>query len=72
MFILLWLHKSINCFDFVDKLQKYDIAAIPAAPFYVGGEGRNVIRLYFSLAPVNLIDEGIKRMAKLHKELTVS
>jgi len=72
MFVLLWLHENIDCFKFVDLLlEKYDVAVIPAAPFFIGDEGKNVIRLNFSLAPVNLIDEGVRRIAKLHKELSV-
>ena len=71
-FVLLWLHENIDCFKFVDLLlEKYDVAVIPAAPFFIGDEDKGVIRLNFSLAPVNFIDEGVRRIAKLHRELSV-
>lgn len=71
MFILLWLHEGINCFKFADiLLEKYDVAVIPAAPFYTSSGGDNVIRLNFSMAPQDMIDEGVRRIAILHRELT--
>lgn len=71
MFILLWLPEPIESFTFADVLlEKYDVAVIPATPFFIGEEGKNVIRLNFSMAKPELIEEGIKRVAKLVKELT--
>ena len=70
MFILLWLPEKIESYAFADALlEKYDVAVIPAARFFLGEEGRNVIRLNFSMAKPNLIDEGVKRIAELVGEL---
>jgi len=70
MFILLWLPEKIESYAFTDALlEKYDVAVIPAARFFLGEEGRNVIRLNFSMAKPNLIDEGVKRIAELVGEL---
>ena len=70
MFILLWLPEELNAIEFADKLlEKYDVAVIPATPFYTNGSGKNVIRMNFSMAKPELIDDGVNRIAKLVKEL---
>ena len=71
MFILLWLPEHIESYAFADALlEKYDVAVIPATPFFLGEIGKNVIRLNFSMAKPNLIDEGVKRIAKLVEEMS--
>ena len=71
MFILLWLPENLDSYTFADTLlDKYDVAVIPAAPFFVDGSGRNVIRLNFSMAKPELIEEGVRRIASLIEELT--
>ena len=71
MFILLWLPEKLDSFKFADMLlDKYDVAVIPAAPFFVDGSGRNVIRLNFSMAKPELIEEGVRRIASLVEELS--
>ena len=70
MFILLWLPEKIDAWDFADKLlDKYNVAVIPATPFYTDGSGKNVIRMNFSMANPELIEEGVARIAKLVKEM---
>jgi len=71
MFILLWLPGNIDSRVFADQLlEKYNVAVIPAAAFYTDDSGRNVIRLNFSMSEKDLIDEGVKRIGMLLKELT--
>ena len=66
MFIFLWLHEGIDGWKFADELlDKYAVAAIPGAPFYTDGSGRNTLRLNFSMAPRELIEEGVKRISDL-------
>ncbi|WFO74585.1 PLP-dependent aminotransferase family protein [Desulfurococcaceae archaeon MEX13E-LK6-19] len=71
MFILLWLPEKLDAWEFADKLlDKYNVAVIPATPFFTDGSGKNVIRMNFSMANPELIEEGVSRIAKLVKELT--
>ncbi len=66
MFILLWLPEKIDAWTFADRLlEEYDVAVIPATPFYTDGSGWNVIRLNFSMANPELIEEGVKRISDL-------
>ncbi|MEM1705194.1 MAG: PLP-dependent aminotransferase family protein [Thermosphaera sp.] len=71
MFILIWLPRGLEAPQFTDMLlEKYDVAAIPATPFYTDDSGRNVVRLNFSMAKTELIDEGVRRIGELLRELT--
>ncbi|MEM1628173.1 MAG: PLP-dependent aminotransferase family protein [Desulfurococcaceae archaeon] len=70
MFILLWLPMGMDAHSFSEiLLEKYNVAVIPATPFYTDGSGKNVIRLNFSQAKKTLIEEGIKRISILLKEM---
>jgi Transcriptional regulators containing a DNA-binding HTH domain and an aminotransferase domain (MocR family) and their eukaryotic orthologs len=71
MFVLIWLPRNMEAAQFTEiLLEKYDVAAIPATPFYTDELGRSVVRLNFSMAKTDLIDEGIRRIGELLKELT--
>lgn len=71
MFVLLWLPSNINGVAFAEQLlEKYNVAVVPAASFYTDGSGRNVIRLNFSMAEKELIEEGVRRIGMLLKETT--
>ena len=69
MFILLWLPDYVDAWSFAEEvLEKHSVAVIPATPFFTDGSGRSVIRLNFSMAPEDMIEEGIKRIALHLKE----
>jgi len=71
MFILLWLPEAVDGESFANQLlDKYNVAVIPARAFFTDGSGRNVIRLNFSMSEKDMIEEGIKRMAALLREIT--
>jgi len=71
MFILLWLPDHIDAWSFAEEvLEKHSVAVIPATPFFTDGSGKSVIRLNFSMAPEDMIEEGIKRTALHLKEKT--
>ncbi|ADV64695.1 PLP-dependent aminotransferase family protein [Desulfurococcus mucosus] len=73
MFILLWLPGMLDGRVFADQLlEKHNVAVIPAAAFYTDDSGRNVVRLNFSMSEKDLIEEGVKRMSMLLKEMTGS
>lgn len=71
MFVLQWLPEGLDAWKFADALlEKFNVAAIPATPFYLDETGRNVLRLNFSMAERELIAEGIKRISELFHELS--
>ena len=46
-----------------------DVAFVPGSAFYVDEGGGNTLRLNFSNADGDKIEEGIERLAKVTKEL---
>lgn len=71
MFVLQWLPEGFDAWKFADLLlERFNVAVIPAAPFYLDESGRNVLRLNFSMAEKELIAEGIRRIAELIRELS--
>lgn len=71
MFIFLWLQEHIDAWSLAEEaLDRLSIATIPGAPFYSNGEGRNTLRLNFSMAPRELIETGIELLSGLIKEKT--
>lgn len=66
MFIFLWLPEQVDGWRLAERaLEEYSVATIPGAPFHTNGDGRNTLRLNFSMAPQDLIEEGVKRLAEL-------
>lgn len=69
MFVFAWLPGKINSWKFAEKaLEEHGVATIPGAPFYTDESGLNTLRLNFSMAPKDLIEEGVKRLAILLAE----
>ncbi|MEL9999780.1 MAG: PLP-dependent aminotransferase family protein [Desulfurococcaceae archaeon] len=70
MFVFLWLPEHVNGWRFAEEaLEKYAVATIPGAPFYTDGSGKSSLRLNFSLAPKDMIEEGVRRLGALLREL---
>ncbi len=68
MFIWLTLPAHINGAELLAKsLQSARVAFVPGQAFFADGSGANTIRLNFSLASGETIDEGIKRLGHLIK-----
>ncbi len=71
--LFLWprLPKEIDTQDFLEKAVEEKVAYVPGFAFYPGGEGgHNAMRLNFSNATEQMINEGIGRMGvALKKEL---
>lgn len=68
MFIWLTLPAHINGAELLAKsLQSTRVAFVPGQAFFADGSGANTIRLNFSLASGEMIDEGIKRLGHLLK-----
>jgi len=66
MFIWLTLPKHICGTELLaQSLKSARVAFVPGQAFFADGSGKNTIRLNFSLADEDVIDEGIARLGKL-------
>lgn len=69
MFIWVTLPPVVDTEKLLPKALELDVAYIPGKPFCLGGGGSNAMRLNFTNASPALIDEGIRRIGLLFKEV---
>ena len=69
MFLWVTLPESISALRLFDLAGGEDVAFVPGSAFYVDDGGKNTLRLNFSNSNGAQIEEGIKRLAKVIKEL---
>ena len=69
MFLWATLPESISALRLFDLAGGENVAFVPGSAFYVDEGGRNTLRLNFSNADGNQIEEGIRRLAKVIREL---
>ncbi len=69
MFIFGWLNEKINTKKLLfDVIEKYGVAYVPGASFFVDGTGWNTMRLNFSFPDEEQIRVGVERLSKAVKE----
>jgi len=68
LFIWMWLPEEIDTAEMIERAIEHNVAYVPGAASYVDGTGHNTLRLSFSLAVPDVIDEGIRRLAEVVKE----
>jgi len=68
--LFLWVSvpESINTSEIFNKAVEQKVAFVPGTPFYPLGGGENAMRLNFSACKPEIIQEGIKRLAKVIKD----
>ena len=71
MFLWLTLPQSNDAEDILKHCLEQDVAFVPGHPFFPDGSGRNTLRLNFSNAAPNTIQEGIRRMGEVLKRLGI-
>jgi 2-aminoadipate transaminase len=69
MFIWLTLPEGISSMAVFDAAIKEQVAVLPGTPFYIDGGGNNTLRLNFSNATDEKIREGIRRLARVIRNL---
>ncbi|MHC4558634.1 MAG: aminotransferase-like domain-containing protein [Planctomycetota bacterium] len=69
MFLWVTLPEGLSALSLSDLARKENVVFVPGNAFYVDGGGENTLRLNFSNADEDRIEEGIKRLAKVIKEL---
>jgi 2-aminoadipate transaminase len=67
MFLLVTLASGVNTGELLAAALKHGVAYVPGEEFHINGEGKNTMRLSFSSAPPERIEEGIKRLGEVLK-----
>jgi 2-aminoadipate transaminase len=67
MFLLVTLPAHINAGPLLPAALEQRVAYVPGEEFHLKGEGRNTLRLNFSNASPERIEEGIRRLGELLK-----
>lgn len=62
--LFLWVRmpEGVSCKDLMEEALKQKVAFVPGTAFYADGSGDNTMRLNFSNAKPEMIEEGIKRL----------
>jgi len=69
MFVWVTMPESFSTVKFFDVAIKQKVAFVPGVPFYVNGGGSNTMRLNYSCSDADTIEEGIKRLGTLMREM---
>ena len=69
LFIFAYLPKGIDTKKLLPEAVKRRVAYVPGQSFFAEGGGENTLRLNFSYPPMDLIEEGIKRLGNFFKEV---
>ena len=69
MFLWITLPESLSSLHLFDLAKKENVAFVPGGAFYIDGGGDNTLRLNFSNSDEEKIEEGIKRLARVIKNL---
>ena len=65
LFLWVTLPKGFDTTALLDEAIREKVAFVPGAAFYPCGGGEETMRLNFSYAPPEVIEEGIKRLARV-------
>lgn len=69
MFLWVTLPKGISSMDLVNLAIKENVAFVPGDPFYDNEKNTNTLRLNYTNCSEEMIEEGIKRLAKAIKAI---
>jgi 2-aminoadipate transaminase len=65
MFLLVTLPPGFDTMKILPRALEKNVAYVPGEEFHMNGEGKNTMRLNFSNARPEQIEEGIRRLAKI-------
>lgn len=68
LFLWVFLPENVSATELLKKALEKKVAYVPGKPFYVHGDTDNTMRLNFSNASPEKIEEGIKRLGKVFEE----
>ena len=69
MFLWVALPERLSALELFERAVKENVAFVPGMPFFVDGGGTNCMRLNFSNADEDKIEEGIKRLGRIIENL---
>ena len=69
MFLWVTLPEGISALSLFPKALEKKIAFVPGDPFYIGMKDTNTMRLNYTNADSETIDEGIHRLGDLLKDM---
>jgi len=69
MFLWVTLPERLSTLELFEHAVKENVAFVPGTPFFVDGGGTNCMRLNFSNADEDKIEEGIQRLGRIIKDL---
>ncbi|MBD5514516.1 MAG: PLP-dependent aminotransferase family protein [Lachnospiraceae bacterium] len=69
MFLGVTLPEGVSAMSLFPKALEKKVAFVPGDPFYIGIENANTMRLNYTNADCEIIEEGIRRLGDLLKEL---
>ncbi|MBL9166706.1 MAG: PLP-dependent aminotransferase family protein [Verrucomicrobiales bacterium] len=69
MFLLVALPESLDAQDVLREAIRHNVAFVPGEEFHLNGQGKNTLRLNFSNASCARIEEGMKRLGEVVKQL---
>ena len=72
MFIWATMPAGISALELFDAAMKANVAFVPGDPFYTHPENINTLRLNYTNATEEVIEEGIKRLGTIMKEVIAS
>jgi 2-aminoadipate transaminase len=70
MFLWMTLPEGISSMDLFDRAIREGVAFVPGQAFYTDGKGTNTMRLNFSNADEPMIEEGMRRLARVFAGMT--
>ena len=71
MFLWVTLPKGVSAMSLFPKALEKKVAFVPGDPFYIGVENANTMRLNFTNADCETIEEGIRRLGELLHSLFI-
>ena len=71
MFLWVTLPEGVSAMSLFPKALEKKVAFVPGDPFYIGIENTNTMRLNYTNADCETIEEGIHRLGDLLKELSI-
>lgn len=72
LFLWVTLPEHLNANEILQKALERKVAFVPGTSFYADGAGHNTMRLNFSYVAPPVIEEGIRRLGSLLKEVIVT